>query len=241
MEAFDRSAKGRIRYRTVVNHRVRLATATRAPVHWRPIAWGLVSSNSWPGHETTRRVVVSTDGKVRLVQTRWDRGRPLRVQVTRLLGRIYPGRLVAVADRYLYWVARGGVLRRAIWTRSGLIRKVTLPVTIRRATAITAVETAHGKRLYYTTKAGALHVVRDNGGRSADVVLRSSGYAGVIGLRADLCLSASYGGYNPPVGLLSVRNGVARYQRVLRPAAGDGGSLTKATRVRSTWSWRRLG
>jgi hypothetical protein len=245
MDAFGQTASGRITFRRVVNARVQVSKTTHGPVDWRPISWGLVSSNGWPGHETTRQVVTPTDGKLRLVQTHWETGKSLRVRVIKVVGEGFPRRLVVFDDVHLYWVAADRLLHRATWTRKGFRRPVTLPLAIRGATAITLRRIDRGMRIYCTDRAGELHFVADDLGASpTDIVLRSSGYRTVTGLRAGVGMSPNYVRVRPYSGLLSVdrATGIARYQRALRSASAGGGTVTRLVRVRpSDWTWRRLG
>jgi hypothetical protein len=244
LDAFGQTADGRIEFRRVVNSRVEVAKTTRARVSWRPIAWGLVSSSSWPGHETTHQIVASTDGRVRLVETEWARGRDLSVRVLEVLGRGYPSRLVTFDDRSLYWVGADKMLHRVKWNGRRLVRPRTLPLSIRGATTMTSHMTDRGMRVYYTDRKGALHSVAVQGADSTDIVIRSSGYGTVTGLRAGVCMSPDYTRVRSYVGLLSVdrASGVGRFQRILRPAAHDGSTVTNPVRVPpSDWTWRRLG
>lgn len=99
-------------------------------------------------------------------------------------------------------------------------------------------------RLFYTDTAGALHLVADEGDRSTDTVIRSSGFAKVTGLRGASCSSPDYSEVRTDIGLVTVNrtSGIARFQRVLRPLSPERSSVTKATRLRgSDWTWRRLG
>ncbi|WP_193614146.1 hypothetical protein [Nocardioides lijunqiniae] len=244
MDAFGHTTSGRIKFRRVVNARVEVSKTSPGTVTWRPISWALVSSNGSPGTETTRQLVAATDGKVRLVETEWHSGSALDVRVLKVVGRGYPSRLVSVTDRHLFWVAADGSLHRKTWNGSRFGRPMTLPVSLRTATAMTGFEADFGRRIYYTDKAGALHVVADHGHGSTDTVLRSSGYGKVTGLRAGYCMSPNYARQRSYLGLWSVNraSGVARFQRALRPAADEAGPVTKAVRVRpSGWTWRRLG
>jgi len=245
IDAFGQSTGGKIGFRRVVNTRVQVARATRKAVGWRPISWGLVSAYGGNDFETTRQLVASTDGKVRLVETSWDsEDGDLEVRVVKVVGRGYPRRLVTVNDQFIYWVAADRSLRRATWSGRRFVRPVTLPVTISGATAMASYMTDYGTRIYYTDREGALHVVADEGTRSADLVLRPAGYRGVTGLKAGTCMSPDYTTVRPFHGLLFVdrATGVGRFQRALRPVDADGGSVTKSARVRPAgWSWRRLG
>ena len=244
LDAFGHTATGRIKFRRVVNAQVKVSKTTSGPVGWRPISWGLISADTRPGREVTRQIVPSTDGKVRLVEAEWRTGSSLRVRVIRVVGRGYPSRLVTFNDRFLYWVAADRSLHRATWTGTRFIRPTTLPVSISGATAMTAHSTDRGSRIYYTDRAGALHVVADEGARSTDTVIRSSGYRTVTGLRSGSCMVPDYSWISSDVGLLSVdrATGVGRFQRVLRPSSTTGGSVTRAVRVPpSDWTWRRLG
>jgi len=244
LDAFGQTADGRIEFRRVVNSRVEIAKATRARVSWRPIAWGLVSSSSRPGQETTHQIVASTDGRVRLVETEWHRGRDLSVRVLAVLGRGFPSRLVTFDDRSLYWVGADQLLHRMRWNERRLVRPRTLPLPIRGATTMTSHMTDRGMRVYYTDRSGALHSVAVQGADSTDTVIRTSGYGTVTGLRAGFCMSPDYTRVRSYVGLLSVdrASGVGRFQRILRPVAPGGSTVTDAVRVPpSDWTWRRLG
>lgn len=244
MDAFGHTAGGRITFRRVVNTRVAVSKTTGRAFAWRPIAWGLVSFQGWPGRETTRQLVAATDGRIRLVETRWETGGPLRVRVLKVVGSGYPGRLVAFDDRSLYWVGPDRALRRATWTGSRLVRATRLPVTITGATALSATSTDRGMRVLWTDTAGALHLVADAGVASTDRVVEASGFRGVSGLRTGVCMSPDQVWVRPYVGLLSVDRvrGVARFQRVLRPLVPGAATVTAPARVaRADWTWRHLG
>lgn len=200
--------------------------------------------NRWPGYESTGQLVASTDGRIRLVETEWRTGSSLRVRVVKVVGSGYPSRLVAFDDVSLYWVGADRLLHRATWNGKRLVNPTTLPITIVGARAMTAHWTERGMQVYYTDTKGRFHAVTDKGAQSKDVVLRSSGYGTVTGLRADVCMSPNYVWVRPYVGILAVNRvtGVGRFVRHLRPGASDGGSLTSTTRVSpSGWTWRRLG
>ncbi|WP_377322904.1 hypothetical protein ACFJIY_25705 [Pimelobacter simplex] len=245
IDAYGHTRDGRIHLRKIAGNRVTVAKATARPVSWGPVAWGLVMLNSWPGHEETHQVVAATDGKVRLVRTEWNTRGSLRTTVLKVLGSGYPSRLIAFNDRSLYWVATDGLLHRATWNGRRLVRPRALPVPIRQATTLTAATTERGgSRVYYTDRAGALHLVRDEGAQSTDTVLRTSGYAAVTALRSGTCIDDRYTGAPVPGVLLVVdrTTGVARVQRVLRPDDAGGGTLAAPVRVRpGGWTWRRLG
>ncbi|WP_167735953.1 hypothetical protein [Nocardioides sp. 503] len=244
MDVFGHTASGRIKFRRVENARVEVSKTSRGTVDWRPISWALVSLNRWPGTETTNQLVAATDGKVRLVETEWHTGSALDVRVSKIVGRGYPSRRVSVTDGHIYWVAADGSLHRKTWNGARFVRPMKLPVSLSTATAMTALETDFGRLVYYTDRAGALHVVADDGPNSTDTVLRSSGYGKITGLRVGSCISRDYSGQRYDLGLLSVnrKRGVARFQRALRAAAAEPGRVTKAVRVRpSDWTWRRLG
>jgi hypothetical protein len=244
MDAFGHDASGRIKFRRVVNARVEVSKTSRGTVKWRPISWALVSLNRWPGTETTNQLVVATDGKVRLVETAWHSGSALDVRVSKVVGRGYPSRRVSLTGGHIYWVAADGSLHRKTWNGARFVRPMTLPVSPKAVTAMTAVETDFGRRVYYTDKTGALHVVADDGPESTDTVLRSSGYGKVTGLRVGPCMSPNYARQRSDMGLLSVKRarGVARFQRILRAGRAVPGPVTKAVRVRpSGWTWRHLG
>lgn len=244
MDVFGHTSTGRIKFRRVVNSRVTVSRTTSAPVGWRPVSWGLVSSNTWPGHETTQQMVASTDGRVRLVETGWETRSNLRVQVLRVVRTGLPSRLVTFRSPYLYWVTATGSLRRSTWTGKKFRRAITLPVSVVGATTLTAESTDRGMRLYYTDRAGALHVVVDDRARSTDTVLRTTGYRGVTGLETGPCLSPDYARTRSFIGLLSVdrATGVARFQRVLHPASTTASTVTQPVRVPpSDWTWRHLG
>ncbi|MEV5000726.1 hypothetical protein [Nocardioides sp. LML1-1-1.1] len=244
IDAFGHTAGGRITLRRVVNTRVTVSKRTAQSFRWRPIAWGLVSAETWPGHETTRQLVAATDGRIRLVETRWDTGSALRVRVLRVVGSGYPARLVAFDDHSLYWVAADRSLHRATWTGSRLVRPTRLPVTLGGATALGARTTDYGMRVYWTDMTGALHLVADAGAASTDRVLKSSGFRGFTGLRTGVCMSPDQARVRPYDGLLSVdrTRGIARFQRVLRPASPAVSSVTAPARVgRADWTWPHLG
>lgn len=244
LDAFGQTADGRIQFRRVVNTRIEVSRSTRSPVGWRPISWGLVSASSAPSWETTRQIVASTDGRVRLVETRWSAGSSLSVRVLKVLAEGLPSRLVSFDDRFLYWVAADRSLQRMRWNEKRFLRPVTVPLSIRGATAMTAHMTDRGMRIYYTTRAGALHVVAVKGAGSTDTVLRAKGYGAVTGAKAGVCMSRDYTEVRPYVGLMFAERstGVARFQRALHPAAADAGTVTKPLRIaRSDWTWRRLG
>lgn len=245
MEAFGHTQDGRITFRRVVNDRVEVSKTTAGPVGWRPISWTLVSYNGWPGHEETEQLVAATDGKIRLVATEWNEGGSLSVRVLKVVGRGYPSRLITFDNGNVFWVGADRALRRARFTGSKLVRRTVLPVTISGATAMTARGEEFGEsRIYYTDRAGALHVVTNDGAKATDVVLKASGYRGVTGLRAGGCSSANGARHRPYLGLLLVKRttGEGRFQRILRPTAANGGRVTKSVRVgRSDWTWRRLG
>lgn len=244
IDAFGQTRDGRIHLRHVTGNRVTVAKSTRRAVSWRPVAWGLVMLNQWPGHEETHQVVAATDGKVRLVRTVWNTRGNLEVRVLRVLGSGFPSRLVAFTDTTLYWVATDGTLHRASWNGRRLGRAEVLPVTLSGAQTLTAATTTRGNRIYYTDGAGALHVIRDADDRSTDAVLRASGYAAVTALRAGICIDDSYTTSTAPVPLLVVdrTRGVARVQRVVRPHVATGGTLAAPVRVRpGGWTWPRLG
>lgn len=244
MDAFGHTASGRITYRRAVNTRVEVDKRTTRTFPWRPVGWGLVSFEGWPGQETTRQLVAATDGWIRLVETRWSTGSALRVRVLKVVGTGFPSRLVTFDDRSLYWVASDGSLRRATWTGSRLVRSTRLPVTLTGATALSAATTDRGMRVYWTDTAGRLHLVADAGAASTDRVLKASGFRGVTGLRTGTCMSPDQVWVRPYIGLLSVdrTRGVARFQRVLRPMVPSLSSVTAPARVgRADWTWRRLG
>lgn len=244
IDAYGQTRDGKVRLRHVTGTRVTVAKSTSRPVSWRPVAWGMVMLNEWPGHQETRQVVAATDGRIRLVRTEWNARGSLRLRVLDVLGSGYPSRLVAFADRSLYWVATDGLLHRATWNGRRLVRSTTLPVPITGARTLTAATTERGSRVYYTDRAGALHVVQDEGRESTDTVLRASGYAAVTALRAGTCIDDAYTGAKPPVPLLVVdrATGVARVQRVLQPQSREGGTLAAPVRVRpGGWTWPRLG
>ncbi|XBB69088.1 hypothetical protein ABFU82_07190 [Nocardioides sp. WV_118_6] len=244
IDAYGQARDGKVTLRHVTGNRVTVAKSTSRPVSWRPVAWGLVMLNQWPGHEETHQVVAATDGKVRLVRTEWNARGSLKLRVLKVLGSGYPSRLIAFDDRSLYWVGTDGFLHRATWNGHRLVRPTILPVPISQATTLTAAMTERGTRVYYTDRAGALHVVQDEGPESTDTVLRASGYAAVTALRSGTCIDDRYTGATAPVPLLVVdrSTGVARVQRVLRPDARTGGTLAAPTRVRpGGWTWPRLG
>lgn len=247
IETFGQKANGKIQFRRVVNRRVTLTRTTTRAFKWRPTSWGLVSSSGWPGKKTTRQLVAATDGKVRLVDTEWTTtGRSMQVRVVKVVGRGFP-RLTTFDNQSFYWVGADHQLhqRAFSWDRLKFVGKQrTLPVSINGATAMTSHTTDFGSRVYYTDKSGALHAVLVDGARSTDIVLRSSGFATTTGLRSGFCMSPNYVHVRPYVGLLSVdrTTGIGRFQRVIRPGAVTGGTLTKSVRVRpSGWTWRRLG
>lgn len=245
MDAFGQAAGKKVVFRRVVNTRVEVARATREPVNWRPISWGLVSAYGGRDFETTRQLVASTDGKVRLVETAWDsKDANLDLRVVKVVGRGYPHRLVTVDAHFIHWVAEDGVLHRARWTGKRFARPTRVPVSLGGATAIASYMTDYGMRIYYTDRHGALHVVAVNGRNSTDTVLRPSGYRGTTGLKAGNCMSPNYANVRPFHGLLTVNRGtgLVRFQRALRSEGADGGQLTKSSRVRpSGWTWPRLG
>lgn len=248
MDAFGHTASGRIKFLRVENTRVRVSKSTSRTFAWRPVSWGLVSMNRWPGHETTTQLVPSTDGRIRLVETQWETGSALRVRVLKVVGSGYPGRLVAFDDRSLYWAAADRSLHRATWNGRRFVSHVVLPVRLVGATALTAISTDYGMRLYYTDADGAFHLVVDRGGSSTDTVLRTSGYRGTTGLRAGWCRSRDHSTVRPSIGILSAARatGVARFQRATRAWSVDGGAttggLTDAVRVPpGDWTWRHLG
>lgn len=244
MDAFGHTATGRITFRRVVNTRVTISKRTARAFAWRPIAWGLVSYEGLPGQETTRQLVAATDGRIRLVETRWTTGSALRVRVLRVVGSGFPSRLVAFDDRSLYWVATDRSLHRATWTGSRLVGSTRLPVTLTGATALGAATTDRGMRVYWTDAAGRLHLVADGGAASTGRVLRASGFRGVTGLRTGTCMSPDRVRVRPYEGLLSVNRstGVARFQRVLRPAVPSVSSVTAPARAgRADWTWPHLG
>lgn len=244
MNAFGHTAGGRIKFRRVVNSRMTVSKTTAGAFAWRPLSWGLLSSDTRPGHEKTTQIVAATDGRIRLVSTEWGSGSALRVRVLKVVGTGYPSRLVAFDEFSLFWVAADRSLRRATWNGSRFTNPTTLPVTITGARAMTAYRSDRGTHVYYTDTKGRFHVVTDNGAQSKDIVLRSSGYSTVTGLRAGVCMSPNYALVRPYVGILAVNraSGVGRFVRALRPGTSDGGALTATTRVSpSDWTWRRLG
>lgn len=246
MDAFGHTASGRIKFRRVVNSKVTVAKATAGTFAWRPMAWGLVSSNSWPGYESTEQIVASTDGRIRLVSTEWRSGSSnLRVRVLKVVGSGYPSRLVAFDEFSLFWVAADHSLNRATWNGRRLTNPTKLPVTITGARAMTAKGSDRGMHVYYTDTRGRFHVVTDKGAATTDIVLRqSSGFATTTGLRAGHCHSTNYAGIRSYLGILAVNRetGGGRFMRALRPDSADGGSLTSSTRVSPAgWTWRRLG
>ncbi len=204
-DVFGHTTKGTIKFRRVVNGRVTVAKSTTGTVSWRPVSWGLVMFERWPGHETTWQVVASTDGKVRLVETVWDTGSSLRVRVLKVLGTGLPSRLITFDDSELYWIGANHSLNRAKynWSKERLSHPVRLPVTISGASAISSRLTDHGMRLYYTTRKGALHAVAVDGARSTDTVLRAAGYRSVTGLRTGDCSPRHRERMRPAVSLLS--------------------------------------
>lgn len=244
MHAFGHTASGRITYRRVVNTRVEVDKRTTRTFPWRPIGWGLVSYEGWPGHETTRQLVAATDGRIRLVETQWETGSALRVRVLKVVGSGFPSRLVTFDDRSLYWVAADRSLHRATWTGSRLVRSTRLTVALTGATALSAATTDRGMRVYWTDTAGRLHLVTDAGAASTDRVLKASGFRGVTGLRTGTCMSPDQARVRPYVGLLSVNrsSGIARFQRVLRPVVPSASSVTAPARAgRADWTWPHLG
>lgn len=243
-EPFGQTAAGRIVHRRTVNGRVELTRTTRERFDWHPISWALVRLSGGPDHETARHLVASTDGVVRRVETHWDARGGLDVRVLGIAGRGYPGRLAAVGAGSIYWVGEDHALHRKAWNGRRFANETVLPVTVVGARTLTAYMTDYGMRLFYTDRDGALHLVADEGARSTDTVLRTTGYADVTGLRAGACMSPNYANVRPFVTLLSVdrATGVARWQRVLGVSTGDAPSLTERRRVgRPDWTWRRLG
>lgn len=241
----------RIHFRRVVNTRTTVAKSSRPAFSWRPVSWGLIGGEQRAGSETMYYVVPGTDGRVRVVRTAWGPGSArLGLRVVKNMGGGYPTRLITFADTYLYWVGAGGVLHRASFNNRtfqlGTAR--ALPFTITGATAITAITTTRGPRVYYTDRAGALHVIIDKVGLEADTVLRSSGFAGTTGLEAGACYSPNYVYMRPYAGLLSFNRviGVGHFQRLTRPgsldATLDGVGVTAPKRLPTTdWHWYHLG
>ena len=245
VDTFAQSSTGRITFRRLVNNRVAVSRTSTAAVGWHPLSWGLLSVSSRPGHETTRQLVPSSDGRVRLVETAWQGGSGLRVTVLRVVASDLPHRMVAAAGSAgVVWLDADGVLHRRAWNGTGLGRTRVLPITIKRATAITEYESPQGHvRAYVATRTGALHVVTFDG-TPADLVLAARGFSTVTGLKAGPCLSPDYVWTRAYSALLRVdRNtGVARFARHLRPGLANGGELTKPVRVdRADWTWRWFG
>lgn len=252
MDVFGHTAAGRIKFRRVVNTGVTVAKTSRVAFSWRPVSWSMLGNEQWPGHEISFQMVPGTDGRVRVVRTEWMAGSAnLRVRVVKVLGTGYPTRLITSADNRLYWVDADGWLRRASFTDRGslhLYGETTLPVRITGATAMTAIGSDRGMRVYWTDRAGALHVGVDRGDASTTAVLRTSGFSGTTGLEAGHCHQPNYARMRPYAALFSANRttGVARFRRLLRYGTLDGGAsdgeVTAPQRVSpADWNWFRLG
>ncbi|HVK30069.1 MAG TPA: hypothetical protein VM575_17150, partial [Nocardioides sp.] len=233
------------------NTGVTVAKTSRVTFPWRPVSWGIIGNEVWPGHEISYHVVPGTDGRVRVVRAEWAAGSAnLRLRVLKVMGSGYPTRLITFADRWLYWVGADGWLRRATFTDRGfrLSGRVTLPVRITGATAITGIGSERGVRLYYTDRAGALRVVVDKDADSTTAALRTSGFGGTTGLEAGHCYQPNYARMRPYASLFSVNRttGVARFRRLFRYQTIDGGAsdgeVTAPQRVSpADWNWFRVG
>lgn len=239
VDALGRTVHGKIRFRRTVNAKVTVSRTSSRTFSWKPLSWGLVSSNTYPGHETVEWLVPSSDGRVRLVRTTWSAGsRALGVTVERTLGSGHPRALVASEDRQLFWIAADGVLHHQAWNGRRWGPAEAFPVAVPGATAITAIETGRGLAVYVTDRAGALHLFN----RGEQHVLAEHGFAAVTGIKAGTCMSPDQVWVRDYTGLVTVnrRTGAARFRRHLHPDSTNGGSLTSSEAVQPggwTWAW----
>lgn len=241
IDTFGRTVKGRIKYRRTVNAHVTVSRTSSSTFRWKPLSWGLVSSNRFPDHEIDQWLVPSSDGKVRLVRTTWRNGSSaLAVKVLRTPGTGFQHKLIATDGRQVYWITDDGVMHLRTWTTHHWTAPATLPITIAHATAITAGVSEFGVAAYVTDASGALHAVSEG----HDDVLADHGYATVTGLKAGDCLSPNYVYVRNYRGLLTVdrRSGTARFARHLHPGSSTGGTITPSVAVSpGGWTWATLG
>ncbi|MFL6062725.1 MAG: hypothetical protein ACJ72E_15965 [Marmoricola sp.] len=241
VDTLGRTVHGRIEFRRTVNAQVTVSRTSTRTFAWKPLSWGLVSSNTYPGHESVEWTVPSSDGKVRLVRTSWSAGNgALGVTVERTIGSGFPHTLVASEGRQLFWIAADGDVHHQAWNGRHWSAAGTFAVSLPGARAITASDTPDGIGVYVTDGAGALHVLN----RGQHHVLAQHGFSAVTGMKAGVCMSPDYAYERDSMGLITVnrRTGAARFSRHLHPDSAAGGSITGSVAVRQGgWTWAWLG